>query len=82
MEQLAKAEANVGTFGRANGAVRPAYLLMPRVVLAFIVSALDYVYEAMPPYPQRLHKVQRVLNRVLTRALRVLATCPAPFCGP
>ena len=46
-EQLAKAEANLG---KAERAVGPAYLLVLRVVLAFVVSALDYVYEAVPPH--------------------------------
>ena len=70
-EQLAKAEANLEKVGRTLGALQPPYLLVLRVLLAFMVSALDYVYTVMPPHRQRPREVQRALDRVLTRALRV-----------
>ena len=75
-DQLAKAKANLGKVGRALGALRPAYVLLLRVVLTFVVSAVDCIYEGMPPHLQRLCKVQRAVNRVLTRALRV-PQCPS-----
>ena len=49
---------------------------MPR---AYVVSALDYVYEAMPPCPTRLRRTQRVVDKVLTRALRVPRHVPGPL---
>ena len=75
-EQLTKAEANLGNAGRVLGPPPLAYLLVLRVVLTFGVFALDYVQEAMPLHPQRLRKVQRAVDRVLTRALRVPRTMP------
>ena len=42
-EQLAKTEGSLGKLGRALSALWPAYLLVLRVVLAFVVSALNYV---------------------------------------
>ena len=56
--------------------MRPAYVLVLRIVLAYVVSALDYVYEAMPPCPTRLRRTQRAVDRVLTRALRVPRNVP------
>ena len=47
-----------------------------RVVLAFVVSVLDYMYEAMLPHPQQLRRVQSALDRVPMRALRVPCNVP------
>ena len=41
-----------------------------------MVYALDYIYEAMPSHPQRLRKVERALDRILTCALRVPRNMP------
>ena len=74
-EQLANAEANLGKVRRTLGALWPASLLVPRVVLAFVVSTLHYVYEAMPPHPW-LRKVQEALDRGLARALQAPRNVP------
>ena len=47
--QIAKAEASLAKIERALYHLRPAYMLVLRIVLAYVVSALDYVYDAMPP---------------------------------
>ena len=74
--QVAKAEASLAKVGRALYRLRPAYVLVLRILLAYVVSALDYVYDAMPPCPTRLGHTQRALYRVLTRALRVPGNVP------
>ena len=66
--QIAKAEASLAKIERALYRLRPAYVLVLRIVLAYVVSTLDYVYEAMPPCPTRLLHTQRAVDRVLTRA--------------
>ena len=45
-------------------------LVLP-IVLAYVISALNYVYEVMPPCPTRLRHTQRAVDRVLARALWV-----------
>ena len=52
--QIAKAEASLVKIERTLYRLLPAYVLVLRIVLAYIISALDYVYEAMPPCPTRL----------------------------
>ena len=74
--QVAKAEASLAKVGRVLYHLRPAYVLVLRIVLAYVVSALDYVYDAMPLCPTRLRRTQRALDRVLTRALRVPRNVP------
>ena len=56
--------------------LRPAYVLVLRIVLAYVVSAFDYVYDAMPPCPTHLRHTQQAVDRVLTRALRVPRNVP------
>ena len=68
---IAKAEASLANTERALYHLCPAYVLVLHIVLAHVVSALDYVYYAMPPCPTRLRHTQRAVNKVLTRALRV-----------
>ena len=46
-----------------------------RISLAFAVSALECIYEAMMPCPKRLRAVQRAMDCGLTRALRVSQKC-------
>ena len=77
--RIAKAEANLAKIGHALYRLRPVYVLVVRIVLANVVSALDYVYEAMPPCPTRLRRTQRAVDRVGTRALRVLRNVPRAF---
>ena len=74
--RIAQAEASLAKIERALYRLRPAYVLVLRIVLAYVVSALDYVYEAMPPCPTRLCHTQRAMDRVLTRALRVPRDVP------
>ena len=74
--QVAKAEASLAKVGRALYRLRPAYVLVLRIVLAYVVSALNYIYDAMPPCPTRLRRTQRAVDRVLTRALRVPRNVP------
>ena len=80
--QVAKVEANLATVGRAIYPLRLAYLLTLRIVLAYVVSAMDYVYEAMPPYPTRLRHTQRAVNSVSTRAPRVPRNVPPALWMP
>ena len=74
--QIAKAEARLAKMERALYRLRQAYLLVLRIVLAYVVSALDYVYEAMPPCPMCLCRAQRAVDGVLTSALRVPRNVP------
>ena len=74
--QIAKPEANLAKIGHALYRLRPAYALVVRIVLACVVSALDYIYEAMPPCPTCLRRTQRAVDRVLTQALRVPRNVP------
>ena len=46
--KLGKAKARLGKVGWALG---PLPLLVVRVLLDFVPSAVDYIYEAMPPHP-------------------------------
>ena len=74
--QVAKAEASLANAERALYRLRPAYVVMLRIVLAYVVSALDYVYDAMPPCPTRLPHTHPAVDRVLTTALRVPRNVP------
>ena len=74
--QIAKAEASLAKIERALYRLRPAYVLVLRIVLAYVVAPVDYVYEAMPPCPTRLRRTQRAVDRVLTRALQVPRNVP------
>ena len=74
--QIVKAEASLANIERALYQPRPAYVLVLRIVLVYVISALDYVYEAMPPCPTRLHRTQRAEGRVLTKAPRVPRNVP------
>ena len=47
--QVAKAEDSLAKVERALYHLRPAYVLVLRMVLPYVVLALDYVYDAMPP---------------------------------
>ena len=69
--QIAKVEASLAKIERALYRLRLAYVPVLRIVLAYVVSAPECVYEAMPPCPTRLRRMQRALDKVLTRALRV-----------
>ena len=74
--QVAKAEASLAKVGRVLYRLRPAYVLVLRIVLAYVVSALDYGYDAMLPCPTRLRHTQRAVDRILTTALRVPRNVP------
>ena len=74
--QIAKAEASLAKIERALYHLRPAYVLVLRIVLAYVVSVLDYVYEAMPPCPTRVRRTQPVVDKVPTEALRVPRNVP------
>ena len=69
--QIAKAE-----LGRTLYRLRPACVLILRIVLAYVISPLDYVYEAMQPCPTRLRRTQRAMDGVLTKPLRVPRKVP------
>ena len=69
--QIATAGASLAKIELALYCVRPAYVLVLRIILAYLISALDYVYKAMPLCPTRLRRTQRAVERVLTLALRV-----------
>ena len=75
-QQIAKAEASLAKIERALYRLHPAYVLVLRIVLAYVISPLDYVYEAMPVCPTRLRRTQRAMDKVLTRALRVPRNIP------
>ena len=66
--QIAKAEASLAKIERAPYRPFPAYVLVLRIVLAYVVSALDYVYKAMPPCPTRLRSTQSAVDKVPTAA--------------
>ena len=72
----AKAEVSLAKIERALYCLRPAYVLVLLIILAYVVSALDYVYEAMPPCPMRLRRTQRAPDRVLTKVLWVPRNVP------
>ena len=73
---IVKAEVSLAKIKRALYRLRPAYMLVLRIVLAYVVSALDYVYEALPPCLTRLRRTQRAVDRVLTSALQVPRNVP------
>ena len=75
-KHLGKAENNLVKIGCALYRPRPVYVLVLRIVLVYVVAALGYVYEAMPPCPTSLGRTQRVVDRVLTRALQVPRNVP------
>ena len=79
--QITKTEASLVEVDRALYRLCPVYVLVLRIVLAYVVSALDYVYEAMPPRPTRLRLTQRAVDKVLTRALRVPRNVPKALLG-
>ena len=56
--------------------LHPSYVLVLRIVLAYVVLPLDYDYEAMPPCPPCLRRTWRAVDKVLTRALRVPRNVP------
>ena len=74
--QIAKAEASLEKIERALYRLRPAYVHVLRIGLAYVVSTLDDVYEAMPQCPTRLRRTQRAAERVLSTALRVPQNVP------
>ena len=74
--QIAKAEASVAKIERALYRLRPACVLVLHIVLAYVILALDYVSEAMPPCAMHLRRTQRAVDRVLTRVLRALRNVP------
>ena len=79
--QIAKAEASLAKIERTLYHLRPAYVLVLRIVLAYVVSALDYVYKAMPPCPTRLRRTQRAVDGVLTRPCGYRVPSPRPSSG-
>ena len=74
--RIAKAEARLAKIERALHCLRPAYVLVLRIVHTYIMFALDYVYKAMPSCPTRLRRTQGAADRVLTRAVRVPRNVP------
>ena len=81
--QIAKAKAGLAKIERTLYCLRPASVLVLRMVLAYVISALDCVYQAMLPCPTRLHRTQRAVDKVLSRALRVPRNIPrARLCMP
>ena len=57
--------------------VCPAYVVVLCIVLAYVVSHLGYVYEAMLPCQTRLRLTEQAVDRVLTGALRPCCGCPS-----
>ena len=74
--QIAKAEASVAKIERALYHLRQAHVLVLRIVLTDVISAVDYVYEALPPCPTRLRRKERAVGWVLTGALQVPRNVP------
>ena len=74
--QIAMAGARLAKMERTLSDICPACVLVLRIVLAYMVSALDYVYGAMPPCLTRLRRTHRVVDMVLTRALWVPRNVP------
>ena len=64
-------EENLAKIGRTLYRLRPAYVLVLRIIIAHVISPVDYVYEAMPPCPPRLRHTHWAVDTVLTRALQV-----------
>ena len=57
--------------------LQPSYTLALRVVLAFAIAKLDYIYDAIPPPPQQqLRAVQRATDMALTAALLIPKSAP------
>ena len=54
--EIAKAEPNLAKIARALYRLRRAYVLVLCFVLAYMVSAPDYIHEAMPPWATRLRR--------------------------
>ena len=84
--EIVKADASLAKIECAVYRLRPAYMLNLRIVLAYVVSALDYVYNATPPCPTRFRRTSRAEDRVLTGALQVPRNVPRallwmPFAG-
>ena len=74
--QIAKAEASLAKIERAFYLLLTAHMLLLRIFLPYLVSALDYVYGAMPTRPTHHRRSQRAVDMVLSRALRVLRNVP------
>ena len=74
--QMAKAEASMAKIERALHGLCPAYVLVLRIILAYVISALDYVYVTMPPCPTHVRRTLRTADKVLTRALRMPRNVP------
>ena len=74
--QIAKAEASLPKIDSALYRLRHAYVLVLHIVLAYVASALDHVYEAVPRCLTRLRRTQRAVDRVLTGALHVPRNVP------
>lgn len=53
-----------------------AVILTLRCIMAFVVSKLDYVFQAMPPRASYLHKPQSLVHRIVRNALRLPQTFP------
>lgn len=56
--------------------LRPHYILALRVALAFAISRLDFLYDAIPPPPVGLPSLQLAVNNLLTAALGVPRNFP------
>ena len=57
--RIAKVEESFAKIKRAHYRLRPAYVLILRIVLAYVISPPKYVYEATLPCPTRLRRTQR-----------------------
>ena len=79
--QIAKAELSLANIQRALYHLRPAYVLVRCIVLAYAVSALDYVYEATPPRPTRApHPTGNGQGTDQGGRCGYHVTCPRPSC--
>ena len=56
--------------------LRPRFVLALRIVQGFVVSRLDYTFEAVPPVSTHLAAVQKAVDGCLTAALRVPRSTP------
>jgi hypothetical protein len=56
--------------------VRPHYILALRVAIAFAISRLDFLYDAVPPPTQGTPGLQLAVNNLLTAALGIPRNFP------
>ena len=56
--------------------LHPSYILSLRIVSAFAIAKLDYIFEAIPPHYSQLALVQRAVDRTLRSVLSLPRAAP------